>query len=135
MNTKIVYSPIAKSVLSKANAIAEGEPLISEMAAKLEANLVVASPTVSKRNLDTQYGEKMDTIKIAVPQSSTVATHSDSGNSATDFVQRYRKVTLDKIFTVDHEFTAEEWNNNKALICMMWANEVCGMENKMQKQC
>jgi hypothetical protein len=109
MTTKIKMSAPAEQLL-KANAIAEGTPLIAEMATKLEASLVVASPTVSKRNIDPNFGEKMDTIKVAVPSASTVATHSDSGNSATDFVQRYRNITLDKIYTVDHEFTAEQWN-------------------------
>lgn len=26
--------------------------------------------------------------------------------------------------------TAEEWNANKAMICMMFANEVCKIENQ-----
>lgn len=109
MENKAKMSYQATEVL-KANSIAEGTPLIAELATKLEASLVAASPTVSKRNIDTNFGEKMDTIKIAVPKVSTAATHSDSGNSATDFTQGYRNITLDKIYTVDHEFTAEQWN-------------------------
>lgn len=106
---KVEMSKHAEELL-KSNSIAEGTPLIAEMATKLEASLVAASSTVSKRNIDPNFGEKMDTIKIAVPQISTVAEHSDSGNSATDFIERYRNVTLDKIYTVDHEFSVSEWN-------------------------
>lgn len=109
MGTKIEHSPEALNVL-KANSIAEGTPLMTELATKLESSLVVASPQVSKRNIDPQFGDKMDTVKIAVPKKSTVAEHSDGGNSSTDFTQNYRNVTLDKIYTVDHEFTAEQWN-------------------------
>lgn len=109
MENKAKMSYQATEVL-KANSIAEGTPLIAELATKLESSLVVASPTVSKRNIDSNFGEKMDTIKIAVPKVSTAATHSDSGNSATDFTQGYRNITLDTIYTVDHEFTAEQWN-------------------------
>ena len=109
METKVKKSYEAEQVL-KANSIAEGTPLIAELAVKLESTLVVASPTVSKRNIDQNFGEKMDTIKIAVPKVSTAATHSDGGNSATDFTQNYRNITLDTIYTVDHEFTAEQWN-------------------------
>ena len=109
METKVKKSYEAEQVL-KANSIAEGTPLIAELAVKLESTLVVASPTVSKRNIDQNFGEKMDTIKIAVPKVSTAATHSDGGNSATDFTQNYRNIVLDTIYTVDHEFTAEQWN-------------------------
>jgi len=27
--------------------------------------------------------------------------------------------------------TAEEWNKNKAMILMLWANEYCSIENKL----
>lgn len=134
MTTKAVMSQKASQVL-KANAIAEGTPLIAEMATKLEADLVAASPTVSKRNIDSQFGDKMDTIKIAVPYASTAATHSDSGNSATDFTQRYRNITLDEIYTVDHEFTAEQWS----LLIKTGASEVLdsmihGLSEKIETQ-
>ena len=29
--------------------------------------------------------------------------------------------------------TEQEWNANKAIICLMMANEVCSIENKMNK--
>lgn len=110
MSTKIEMSDVAKVSLSKSNSIAEGVPLMAEMATKLEASLIAASPTVMKRNFDAQWGNEGDTMRIAVPHKSTAAVHSDSGNSATDYIKEYRNITLDKIYTVDHEFTAEEWN-------------------------
>ena len=30
----------------------------------------------------------------------------------------------------DSGITAEEWNNNKAMICLMWANEICRLDNE-----
>ena len=29
--------------------------------------------------------------------------------------------------------TAEEWNKNKAMLCLFFANEICSMENKLIK--
>ena len=86
--------------------------------------------------LDTNFGSKMDTIKIAVPGISTVAEHSDSGNSATDFTERYRNITLDQLYTVDHEFTAEEWTN----LIKTGGSEVLdsmihGMSEKIEEYC
>lgn len=108
--SKIVMSKVAEETF-KANSIAEGTPLMAELAVKLEASLVAASATISRRDIDSKFGDKMDTIRIAVPQASIPAEHSDGGNSATDFIQTYRNVTLDKLYTVDHEFTAEQWTN------------------------
>ncbi len=29
--------------------------------------------------------------------------------------------------------TADEWNSNRGMICLMMANQVCGIENQMNK--
>ena len=106
MATELFMSDIAK-----ANSINQATPLMAELAAKLEGNLIVASSAFCKRNFDSQFGDKNDTIKISIPKASTSADHSDSGNSATDFTQNYLDLKLDKYLTVDHEFTVAQWNN------------------------
>lgn len=108
--SSIVFSPVAEYEVKKSNTIVQWTSLAAKVAAKIESQLVIANQSILRRDLDSEYQQKSDTIRIKVPNKTTFALHSDSGNAATAYTEQYRDIKLDGFFTGDHEFTNLELN-------------------------
>ena len=100
-----------ESNLIKANEIHYFSEFLNKVTAKLNAGLVTASEYVVNRDLDGTFKKKGESVELTVRIPSTAATHSDSGNSATDFKEGKRIIKMDNILTVDHELTLSELAN------------------------
>jgi hypothetical protein len=106
----VISTDITKgmSEVEKANAINQWTPLLAKAAAKLESQLVLGSEQVVKRDLDTEFKEKNQTVDITVQIPGTATEHSDSGDAAVDYTEEVRSVKLDHHFQITHTFTAQE---------------------------
>ena len=108
--SSVVFSPAAEYEVKKSNTIVQWTSLAAKVAAKIESQLVIANQSILRRDLDSEYQQKSDTIRIKVPNKTTFALHSDSGNAASAYTEQYRDIKLDGFFTGDHEFTNLELN-------------------------
>lgn len=58
------------------------------------------------------------------------ATIESETKRRTDLVEDVNFRTICAKAAREMGFTAKEWNDNKAIICLFFANEVCAIENK-----
>ena len=94
--------------IEKANTINQWTPLLAKAAAKLESMMVVSSEQVVRRDLDTEYKEKSDTVTITVKVPTVASEHSDSGDDAVVYTEQKRDVKMDYHFQTTVSFTANE---------------------------